>query len=64
MDLKIDFEKLNDILLSFYKMSGIKIIIFNENREVICSYPTLDCSFCRKLKSVPDMYEKCLKNDI
>lgn len=63
MVLKIDFSKLNDIMLSFYKMTGIKIIIFDENREIICSYPPHDCSFCRKVKNVPEMNQKCLKND-
>jgi len=63
MELKIDFSRLNDILLSFYKMSGIKIIIFDENREIIASYPPRDCNFCRKLKENADMSKKCLKND-
>ena len=34
MVLKINFEKLNDIMLSFYKLSGIKIILFDENRKI------------------------------
>lgn len=63
MDLNINFEKLNDILLSFYKMSGIKIIIFDENREIISSYPRNDCAFCMKLKSDDSMNKKCRKND-
>lgn len=51
MKLKINSEKLRDIMSAFYALTGIKIIIFDENREEVFSYPGEDCSFCRMMKS-------------
>lgn len=64
MDLKINFEKLDDIMRSFYALTKIKIVIFDEKRNVILAYPRNDCAFCRKLKSYPHTAEQCVKNDI
>ena len=63
MKIKIDFEKLNDIMRAFYSVSGIKIIIFDTNRNVIQSYPKSDCSFCSLMKSTAIGNAKCAKND-
>ncbi len=64
MELKINFEKLNDIMQAFYSLTGIKIIIFDEERNIIHSYPAKDCAFCRKMKSFPHTAKECAKNDI
>ncbi len=64
MELKINFEKLDDIMKAFYSLTKIKIILFDENRNVIHSYPQYDCTFCRKMKSYAHTAEYCLKNDI
>ncbi len=64
MELKINFEKLDGIMQAFYLLTGIKIIIFDEKRNVIRSYPENDCAFCKKIKSYSHTSKKCTKNDI
>lgn len=63
MELKIDFEKLDDIMQAFYSLTKMKIIIFDEKRNIIRSYPQQDCSFCTKMKSYPHTAQLCAKND-
>lgn len=64
MELKIDFQKLDDIMKAFYSLTKIKIILFDENRNIIHSYPHHDCTFCRKIKSYEHTAQHCLKNDV
>ena len=64
MNLEINYQKLTDIIKSFYKITKIKIIIFDENHNVICAYPEKDSSFCRKMKSNPFTCNKCIQNDL
>ena len=64
MELKINIEKLDDIMQAFYSLTGIKIIIFDEKRNIIHSYPQTDCDFCKKMKSYTHTAEKCVANDI
>ncbi len=64
MELRINFERLDEILRAFFSITGIKIIIFDEKRNIISAYPRHDCSFCTKIKSFPATAEKCLLNDV
>lgn len=64
MNLKINFEKLSDLMQAFYSLTNIKIIIFDEDHNVVCSYPREDCTFCRKMKSIPCLAAKCAENDL
>ena len=64
MELKINLDKLEDIMQAFYSLTGMKIIIFDEERNIIHTYPKKDCDFCRKMKSYAHTAEQCKKNDI
>lgn len=66
MELKINFEKLTDLMQAFYTITGIKIVIFDKSRNLICSYPDYcgDCAFCSMMKQNPVTAEKCAKDDI
>ena len=64
MELKINFEKLDCIMQAFYTLTKIKIVIFDEKRNVIRAYPQNDCVFCRKLKSFTHTATQCAQNDI
>ena len=50
MDIKINREKLNELMAAFNTLTGIKIILFDQNKEKICSFPEEDCLFCRMMK--------------
>lgn len=64
MEFKINIEKLDDIMYAFYSLTKIKIVIFDEKRNVIRAYPQNDCAFCKKMKSYAHTAEQCAKNDI
>ncbi len=64
MEMKINFEKLDEIMQAFYSLTKIKIVIFDEDHNLIHSYPQYDCAFCRKMKSYVHTAEQCAKNDI
>ena len=64
MLLKINSEKLGDIMSAFYALSGIKIIIFDENREKVFSYPEADCGFCKMLRAEEGTAGLCANSGI
>ncbi len=64
MELKVNAEKLNEILSAFYSLTGIKIIIFDEGHNIVCSYPEADCAFCKKMKESFIGNAKCAENDV
>lgn len=64
MKFKINFEKLLDIMQAFYSLTNIKIVIFDAEHNIICSYPESDCTFCKKIKSIPTISEKCANSDL
>ena len=64
MELKINLDKLDDVMQAFHSLTKIKIIIFDEDHNIIHSYPKYDCAFCRKMKSYAHTAEQCAKNDI
>ena len=64
MGLKISSKKLIEIMKAFYQLSGIKIVIFDEVGNEVCSYPEGDCTFCRLLKGAPETSGKCESCDM
>ena len=64
MKFKINFEKLLDIMQAFYSLTNIKIVIFDAEHNIICSYPESDCTFCKKIKSIPTISKKCANSDL
>ena len=64
MELKINLEKLNDIMQAFYTITGIKIIIFDHKHNIVHSYPDNDCAFCKKMKEISHTAAKCLADDV
>ncbi len=63
MNIKLNAEKLNDILISFYEMNGIRVVIFDSEYNEIMSYPPQKCLFCRTIRSNPELNEFCIKSD-
>lgn len=63
MEIKINFDKLDEIMRAFYSITGIKIIVFDDQRNYLHSYPKKDCAFCTKMKSTAQGLAKCVEND-
>lgn len=46
-----DFNKLRGLLKDFYQLSRIRITVFDENRNELCSYPESIAEFCKIIRS-------------
>jgi len=63
LKLKLELEKLKDLLSNFYKLTKVRFVIFDEEFNKIIGYPEESCSFCALVKSIPELKEKCRNND-
>lgn len=63
MSLKIAEQKLKEILILFHNLTKIRLVIYDEDFCKVMAYPEEKCFFCRQVRSVPDLREKCLASD-
>lgn len=63
MKLKLELEKLRDLLSNLYKLINVRFVIFDEDFNKIIGYPEESCDFCTLVKSHPELREKCRKTD-
>lgn len=60
--LKRDFEELKNIIIDFYKITGIMLSIYDEDFNPVYSYPKKYSPFCTLVRSTP-LEQKCLECD-
>lgn len=46
MELKFDKNQLLEYLVSFYRLTRMRVVLFGPESHIICSYPESDCPFC------------------
>ncbi len=66
MDIKVNFDKdeLEMILHSFYTITGIRIVVFDDRFRKILAYPEEHLPYCRELRKDPEAKEACRLNDL
>lgn len=52
MKLEFNQKQLLALMKDFYVLTGIRMVLFDDEYHALLSYPTTDCAFCR-----------CMKND-
>ncbi|MBQ4612747.1 MAG: PocR ligand-binding domain-containing protein [Clostridia bacterium] len=57
--LQFDRAQLEEVMKSFYILSGIRFVLFDAEFHEIISYPKEDCWFCKQMKSCPKTRRKC-----
>lgn len=57
-------DRLEKLLKSFYTLTKIRILIYDDNFNEIVGYPMSDCEFCRFIKGTKDGNNKCLKSNL
>lgn len=63
MTLRLKVEKIEEIMRDFYILTGIRMVIFdNEYREII-AYPKSHCAFCNIMHNDPKNQVKCLQSN-
>lgn len=63
MKLKVDAEKLRELLEIFYTVANVRIVIFDNEFNKITAYPENSCDFCTLMKSNPESKKLCKMND-
>jgi len=61
MDINID--KLQQICLDFFRLSEMGFSIWDENSNIIFSYPTVHAPFCKAVRSDKNLTLKCARSD-
>ncbi|WP_125115172.1 PocR ligand-binding domain-containing protein [Agathobaculum sp. Marseille-P7918] len=59
----LDTEKLKKLLQSFYHLTGLRIVIFDNSFHEILGYPFEHCSFCSLIRSNETALQKCFACD-
>lgn len=61
--LKIDEKKLINILTDFYKITGVKVGVFDDEEKEFAYVPTKYCSFCASVRANSACNAKCVASD-
>lgn len=63
MQLVTDLKKLDEIMKSFYTLTGIRFTIFDSDYHEIVAYPRENCRFCELMKKNPLAASRCRASD-
>lgn len=61
--LEIITEELKNTAAAFYEITKLKIVLYDDKRRVLYSYPPEMCEFCNCVRSSPCLAEKCIECD-
>lgn len=63
--MKLDFnqEQLLELMKDFYTLTGIRIVLFDDEYEELLSYPASDCAFCMQIKRQDTTRKFCSESD-
>lgn len=61
--LEVMMPELKQATKDFYNMTGIKIVLFDETRRHLYSYPETMCSFCKTVRQCDELTKKCREFD-
>ncbi len=56
-------KEFTELLENFYTLTGIRVVLFDENYTELVSYPSGKTTFCNTMKKNPSFCEKCAVSD-
>ena len=59
MTLKMNSLQLEELMRSFYMLSGIRFVLFDSGFKEVMAYPKESCEFCKLMKSCPQTRKRC-----
>ena len=62
-NLNLNTQKLLELMKDFYLLTGIKIVIFDNEYNEILSYPESHCNFCALMHGNPVTRQKCIESN-
>ncbi|MBO7150087.1 MAG: PocR ligand-binding domain-containing protein [Clostridia bacterium] len=63
MYINFKIEKLDELLLDFYRLTGLTISVWDNNMNQLSFQPKQMCKFCKKIKSNKRGKERCYISD-
>ena len=63
MDFRFDKIKIEELMKSFYTLTGIRFVLFDAEFNEIAFYPEEKCSFCRLMNSAKKTGSKCRRSN-
>lgn len=60
--LKIDRQRLHEVIKAFYIISGVKIAVYDADFKEIAAYPQSECVFCSLIQSCESAKAMCEKS--
>ena len=64
MKLEFDKDQLLKLMKDFYILTGIRVVLYDDEYHQLLSWPEKDCAFCTRVKSHPELRRKCMESDI
>lgn len=61
--LNADIQRLRAIARDFHNITKIMIVFYDDDKNVICSYPDAMNKCCTELRKIPECYDKCIDCD-
>lgn len=63
MRLEFNQEQLLQLMKDFYILSGIRIVLFDDEYRELLSYPANHCAFCARIRQNPAVRKLCTQSD-
>lgn len=60
---QVSIEDLKKVFEDFYNLTKFMIVLYDQDRKVLFSYPEKMCEFCQCVRTSPELYEKCIECD-
>lgn len=59
MLLNINIDKLTKLVESFYKLTKIRVAVYDDDFNEVFCYPDKHSDFCDMMNNIPEIHEKC-----
>ena len=59
----INKSEIENTLKNFYNVTKFMIVLYDNNRKVLYSYPQNHCEFCTSVRQIKLLENKCLECD-
>lgn len=63
MSLTFSKDELYNLMYNFHTLTGIRIVLFDDNFKEIFAYPEDCVPFCARMREIPEFYDMCCKSD-
>ena len=60
---EVSMDDLKKVFEDFYNLTKFMIVLYDNDRKALFSYPEKMCDFCQCVRSNPELYEKCIECD-